>query len=226
MKHPLDSPVWSALNTSHAHLARGDGGALRYPPLVSPFAAVADDAPQTLLALAELVAPDEAIVLVRREPIALPGALEAVSQAQAVQMVASRDIAPIDDPRIAPLGEADEAEIYALAQLTRPGPFAPQSMRLGAFRGIRAGGRLVAMAGERLRQGRWTELSGVCVHPDHRGTGLARLLSADRAQRIQARGEQAYLHAFAGNAPAIGLYQSLGFATRAVLNVVVARRRS
>jgi predicted GNAT family acetyltransferase len=224
MSHVLDTPIWSALTTSHSALARGAGGALRYPAEVSPFAAVADDAPATLAALASLVLPGETIVLVRRDPIVLPDALTAVSRAQAVQLASTQALAPSDDPRLERLGERDEPEMYDLAMLTRPGPFARRSMRLGRFWGIRQNGRLVAMAGERLAQGGWTELSGVCTHPEARGQGLARLLSTHVAAHIAAQGEQPYLHAYAGNAAAIGLYESLGFRTRATMNVVVAQR--
>lgn len=224
MSHLLDTPIWSALTTSHSALARGSGGALRYPPEVSPFAAVADDEPATLAALAALVLRGETIVLVRRDPIVLPDELTAVSRAQAVQLACTQALTPSDDPRLLRLGERDEAEMYDLAMLTRPGPFARRSMRLGRFWGIRHNGRLVAMAGERLAQGGWTELSGVCTHPEARGQGLARLLSTHVAAHIAARGEQPYLHAYAGNAAAIGLYESLGFRIRATMNVVVAQR--
>ena len=85
-------------------------------------------------------------------------------------------------------------------------------------------GRLVAMAGERMRQPGWCELSGVCAHPDVRGRGLARLLSLHVADRILGRGETPYLHAYAANAAAIRLYQSIGFAVRCAMTVTAARR--
>jgi predicted GNAT family acetyltransferase len=60
---------------------------------------------------------------------------------------------------------------------------------MGSFIGIRIDGRLVAMAGERMRFPGYTELSGVCTHPDFRGRGFAGRLSTIVAARIQARGE-------------------------------------
>jgi predicted GNAT family acetyltransferase len=66
-------------------------------------------------------------------------------------------------------------------------------------------------------------VSGVCSHPDFRGRGLARLLSVFVAHRILERGETPYLHTYATNAPAIALYESIGFETRSVINVAMIR---
>jgi predicted GNAT family acetyltransferase len=79
------------------------------------------------------------------------------------------------------------------------------------------------MAGERLKQDGYSEVSGVCTHPDHRGHGLARLLSQYVAGWIAARGETPYLHTFGTNAAAIALYESIGFKIRARLNLAVIR---
>jgi predicted GNAT family acetyltransferase len=97
---------------------------------------------------------------------------------------------------------------------------------MGTFRGIRIGGRLAAMAGERLRFPGYTEVSGVCTHPEFRGRGLARRLSAAVAARIEARGEQPFLHAWKTNHSAISLYEQLGFRLRTELNAVVLKRES
>jgi len=72
----------------------------------------------------------------------------------------------------------------------------------------------------------YTEVSGVCTHPDFRGRGLARRPSAAVAQAIEARGERPFLHAWRSNAAAIGLYESLGFELRCEMNVAVVERGS
>ncbi|MGL1604082.1 GNAT family N-acetyltransferase, partial [Vibrio parahaemolyticus] len=62
----------------------------------------------------------------------------------------------------------------ALALATKPGPWGPETWRYGAFYGVRHEGRLIAMAGERLRPSAGvTEVSGVCTDPEFRGRGLA-----------------------------------------------------
>jgi hypothetical protein len=70
------------------------------------------------------------------------------------------------------------------------------------------------MAGERLRLDSFTEVSGVCTHPDHRGRGYAAALMRKVAGRILDRGETPFLHAYASNREAIALYEALGFAVR------------
>ena len=66
-----------------------------------------------------------------------------------------------------------------LTALTKPGPFSTRTHELGAYFGIREGGKLVAMAGERLKVPGYTEVSAVCTHPDHNGKGYARVLMSE-----------------------------------------------
>lgn len=79
---------------------------------------------------------------------------------------------------------------------------------------MKANGRLVAMAGERMKPDGFTEVSGVCTHPEHRGRGYAGALMRLVAGRILDRGETPFLHAYASNRGAIALYQTLGFTLR------------
>jgi predicted GNAT family acetyltransferase len=95
---------------------------------------------------------------------------------------------------------------------------------LGEFFGIRIGGRIAAMAGERMKQDGFTEVSGVCTHPDFRGQGLARLLSVFMTHRVLQRSETPYLHAWASNAAAIRLYEQIGYTLRREMNVAMIRR--
>ncbi len=219
MEHILDRPAWSALSTRHAGLALGGPLARRYPALISPLAGLRDDRPESLAALALLPHPGETIVVVQTAPITIPDGLCATAEAVAVQMMATQPFAALQDARIEPLGEADAPEMLALATLTRPGPFSLKAAALGQFWGIRRDGRLAAMAGERMKQPEFAEVSGVCTHPDFRGNGYARRLSVFVAGRISARGERPYLHAYATNSAAIALYESIGFALRCRLNV-------
>jgi ribosomal protein S18 acetylase RimI-like enzyme len=224
MTHILDRPVWSALTTRHAALAEGGELARRYPPSVAPFAAARDDSKASLQELARLPRPDESLLLLQADGIALPPGCVAVSIAAGVQMVAEGPVEKAADQPVVRLTEADAPEMLALATLTKPGPFSLKAQSLGEFWGVKVNGRLAAMAGERMKQNGFTELSGVCTHPDFRGRGLARLLSLFVAGRIIERGEQPYLHAYATNAAAIALYESIGFALRSMMDVAVVRR--
>lgn len=225
MAHPLDRPIWNALNGRHAGLALGDDRARRYPPDVSPFAAARDLGPDSQSALSALLPLDGSLVQLEAagDHGAPPGAV-IEKQAQAVQLVARDLQRGLADDRVRPLGDADAPEMLALATLTEPGPFRADTHIFGGFIGIREQGRLAAMAGERLKPDGFTEVSGVCTHPDFRGRGYAGLLSCIVANRIAARGETPFLHAYADNDPAIRLYESLGFAIRATMTVTVLRR--
>jgi predicted GNAT family acetyltransferase len=221
--HPLDAPVWQALTTRQAALARGDGKARGIDPDHGLFAAVAAHDPDHHAALADLVAPGETIGLIETAPpAALPG-FHRSDTARCVQMLA------IDPPPAAtnavPLGDADAAEMIALAALTRPGPFFRHTHRFGGFLGIRIDGRLAAMAGTRLAPTGYREVSGVCTHPDHRGRGLAAGLIAAVATAIHAAGDTPFLTSYADNDGAIALYRRLGFALRRDLVFSLFERR-
>jgi predicted GNAT family acetyltransferase len=81
------------------------------------------------------------------------------------------------------------------------------------------------MAGTRLNLTGFTEISGICTHPDFRGLGLASSLSLHVAATIRARGDTPFLHAYADNHGAIALYRKLGFEVWREVNVAVVRHR-
>ena len=222
--HPLDRPVWNALTTRQANLACGDGRAVRLAPDYGLFAAASDESPESLAALAALVPADGHVALVEAKEMRLPPGTTAVSRAVCHQMIAER-LTPGDASfTIAPLTDADAAEMLALATLTKPGPFFALTHRMGDFVGVKQDGRLVAMAGERMKPAGFTEVSGVCTLPEYRGRGYAGCLMRLVAARILARGETPFLHVYASNAAAIALYESLGFALRCAINMTVLTR--
>ena len=224
MVHILDRPAWNALTGAHAALAEGDERARRYPPDIVPFAAARDDSAECIAALAALPRPGEVMALVEAGTLTLPPGFVTVRGGSLVQMVLTRTPEPVADARIEALMEKDAAEMLALATLTEPGPFTLKAQALGTFFGIRIDGRLAAMAGERMKPAGHAELSGVCVHPDFRGRGLARLLSIFVTHRILARGQTPFLHAWDHNAPAITLYETIGFTLRTKMNLAGIRR--
>jgi predicted GNAT family acetyltransferase len=219
--HPLDRPIWHALSTRLSHLAVGSARALRFAPDIGPLAAARDDSPESLEELAALVAEHGNVVLLQVGETPLPPRTTAEMTALGVQMVA-QTLKPLEPgDHIERLTEADASEMLALATLTKPGPFEARTHQLGGFWGIRENGKLVAMAGERMKLDGYTEVSGVCTHPDVRGRGYAGLLSRTVATQIQHRGETPILHAFASNTPAVSLYESLGFVLRRHVTVTV-----
>ncbi len=221
----LERPIWHALNGRQFALGVGEGRARRYREDVSPFVACADDSVEALADVAPLLPEKGWLLFLQAGTPPLPPGCREVERGVGVQMVA-RGFRPVERaPAIAPLSEEDWPEMLALATLTKPGPFRARTPMFGPFWGVKdPSGRLLAMAGERLKVEGMSEVSGVCTHPDARGRGLAGLLSAHVASEIVRRGETPFLHAYADNAGAIRLYEKLGFVlSREVGALVVAR---
>ena len=220
---PLQRPVWDALAGRQSSFAVGGPLAWRFDPEVSPFGAAANGSAASLAALTELAGDDE-LWLVETAAQSAPPGLVVARQSECVQMVADVLTPAGTFPGIEPLTDDDALEMRGLALLTEPGPFLPRTHELGDFVGIRHAGRLVAMAGERMRPPGFTEVSGVCTHPDHRGKGYAGALMRVVAAAILARRERPYLHAYASNTGAIALYEKLGFRVTAIMTATVLRR--
>ena len=112
------------------------------------------------------------------------------------------------------LTTADVDDMLALVERAQPGPFAPETILLGNYFGVRDQGRLVAMAGERLRAGGLTEISAICTDADQRGRGLASGLTRHLVAHIRQRGDEPFLHVAIENETAHRLYRQLGFVER------------
>lgn len=221
-RHVLDNPALASLTGPHAHFAERRGRVLRYPVDVSPWLALPEDPDAADWAdLAALVGPGgEAPLAGFNGPI--PEDWELVFQLDGVQLVDDGlDAAP--DPEAVRLGPADVPEMLDLVARTRPGPLLPRTIEMGTYLGLRRGGALIAMAGERLHPPGWTEISAVCTDPAFRGHGLASRLIRAVAHGIRERGETPFLHAAATNTGAIRLYESLGFGLRRTSTFLAAR---
>lgn len=214
--HPLDRPVWSMLTGRQAHLAEGDERAVRIDRGYGVFGAAADTGAEAQAALAALVPDDGGIWIVEGAPWPVPPGTYEVKRAVLAQMVAegAPPSPPEDDVAILPLDERDAAEMAALADHARPGPWGPTTHRYGPFFGIRENGRLLAMAGQRMLMPGMAEVSGVSTWADCRGRGYAKTLIGHVMREMIARGEQPFLHSYADNMGALGLYETLGFRVR------------
>ena len=226
--HPLDNIIWKALTTRQAEFAESFNQACRFLPEVSPLAAFREPTAEGYESLAGLVSPRGTIGLFIEEAYQPRPGWSLVAGAPMPEMVYERTDAPrslsAPDAEIIELGAADVPDMMELTALTKPGPFHKRTHELGTYVGIRRAGKLVAMAGERLKIPGYTEVSAVCAHPEHTGHGYARVLMAEVTQRICSRGETPFLHVRGDNARAIALYEKLGFSQRVLLHFAVLRK--
>jgi ribosomal protein S18 acetylase RimI-like enzyme len=238
----LDNTIWHALHGPHRSLAAFAGEVGWYPPEVAPFVAVraAECRPDLEAAAARGFRGPAYFVGVI--PESLPDGWDFVSRSLIVQMLpppdeaaageavrseaasaalprnaARSDVPPLDEADIRLLEVMDRPAMLALTRAAFPDYFRERTADLGTYLGIFAGGRLVAMAGERLALDGWQEISGVCTHPDFMGRGYARRLTRALMHRHRRRGVRSFLHVSETNLAARRLYESMGFVARANL---------
>jgi ribosomal protein S18 acetylase RimI-like enzyme len=220
----LDNPAWWALTGPQRALGRATPVAARFDREVSPFGAFGEAPTADHWAeLADLTGPGATVALVSVDEglLVSPKGWTKPWESAGVQMVAAGGVErpgppPGDAPTdpVVTLGTEDVPEMLNLVAEARPGPFASRTVEFGGYVGVRREGRLVAMAGERLRPSGFAEISAVATLPDHQRQGLAELLVRSVASTILSRGEVPFLHAAAGNESAIRLYEALGFSVR------------
>jgi predicted GNAT family acetyltransferase len=225
MPHPLDHPIWTALTTRHQALAEGGDHARRYPTAITPFADMAEISPRGFAALGAMMLGSEIAVLFTPDPVTAPAEFRVVLAEPGEQMIGTPADVPAGDVEILTLGVADVPDMLALTALTKPGPFSARTHELGTFLGIRVGGELVAMAGERMKPADYTEITAVCVHPSHRGRGYGQILLSAVSRQIVARGEIPFLHLFTSNESALALYRRQGMEIRRRLHVTVLQKQ-
>ncbi|WP_299479960.1 GNAT family N-acetyltransferase [uncultured Roseibium sp.] len=228
MNDRLNRVVWSALSSRQSRISKGGSLARRFDPEISPFAASKDNSAAALNALAALIGRNETpVFLLQAEQILLPDTLVAEKTALGVLMTERiAKTAKSHEFEISVLSDDDVPEMLALAELTKPGPFTSRTPELGTFLGVKLDGRLAAMGGTRLNLEGYTEISGLCTHPDYQGRGLASALTLQIAADIRGRGDTPFLHAYADNHGAIALYRNLGFEIWSEVNVAVVSRKS
>ena len=221
---PLDNPIWAALATRRSEFAQGNGLARRFHPEVTSLAGFAEASEEAYASLADLMSDGQPAALFLPTEQNPPPGWSTLDSMPLLQMTLadSRTIAPA--AHVDELKPSDAPEMLALAQLTKPGPFGMRTHEMGNYIGIRCEGKIVAMAGERLRVEGHTEISAVCTLPGYLGRGFAAGLIGELATRIRERGETPCLHVRGENTRAIELYKRLGFELRAQMYALVVKR--
>ena len=207
----LDNVFWESLSGPHLALSSGDDRARRYARGFPAIAGSPDRERPDFAALGPLFE--------RGEPFYLCGWSGAAPAGWRVDVDARMWLmvfdgsAPAEDPapEAVPLGRDHVPRMLALASLTRPGPFGPRNVEMGEYYGVLDGGRLVAMAGERMHAGGYREVSAVCTDPGEQGRGHARRLTQKLLRLQGSRGQTPFLHVMSHNDRALAMYERMGF---------------
>ena len=207
----LDNIVWHSLIGPQAQFASGIGNTRRFAKGFSPLLAFADPDRPDFSAIAPFCDAGEQFYSDGWSGLA-PAGWQIEFESTMFKMVWHGAAHVRDEaPDAVALGTSHAAQAVELARLTKPGPFDLRTLELGEYFGYFEGGRLIAMAGERLQAGSLREISGVCTHPDARGRGLARRLMTKLLHRQLRRGQLPFLHVVRENQTARAIYQRMGF---------------
>jgi GNAT superfamily N-acetyltransferase len=220
MDHPLDNPIWTALNSGSASFAYGKGAVRFIDRRIGFFAGIPRYDAEHLHQLYEAMDSGMRVIVFPPGNLDLDAKWKVRNDNALLQMVFDKPSINLSlDESIRALAAADVPEMLALTQLAKPGPFLENTIAFGGYFGFFVDGKLVSMAGTRLAAGPYTEVSAVCTHPDFVGRGLAQRVLPHVLNYVQQQGQIPYLQLYPDNLPAYRLYQRLGFVARANLRV-------
>lgn len=211
-ENKLDNPVWNSLSESHQEFALDYNGAQFYNPDYCPFGAFVklEDTLEATTVYASLC--DNFFIV--GEKSNLPDTLKIVKELVCLQMIIHEKVQLSFENEIIKLTEEHKEELLDLVNLVQPGYFKGNTFLLGSYYGIFTNGKLVSIAGERMKMNNFTEVSAIITHPDHTGKGYAKQLTSHVVNNIFDEGKIPFLHVVESNLGAIKLYEKLGFITR------------
>jgi ribosomal protein S18 acetylase RimI-like enzyme len=212
--HPLDNVVWHSLDGPRRELGEMRGRAARFDADVCPFGAIAEPTPEAWADLAALVGPG-GVTCLFAPGVEVAAGWDELFSVPCGQLVADGVTTDGESDGLVALTADDVPEMLELVAATKPGPFEQRTISFGGYVGLRDDtGRLIAMAGERLSAGGFTEVSAVCTAADQQGKGLGTRMVKALVETIRARGEEAFLHVADTNVNAYRLYLAMGFSLR------------
>ena len=228
MAHLLDNMIWNAINTGNADIATVDREVGMYRPDIAPFVGFKDLSAPHLDKLYQMIPVGQRAAIHYFESLPADPAKWALLQKMDItQMVCEIPVASFTtgvSDKIVPLGEEHIPAMLELTALTKPGPFFQNTILFGNYFGIFSGGRLAAMAGQRMHPVPYMEVSAVCTHPDFRGKGYAKALMLQVMKLIVGNSFIPFLHVLTSNTGAIQLYESIGYRIRQQFYMDVLRK--
>lgn len=214
----LDAPAWNALNSVQQNFATGTAHIKRYRRGILPFAACEPGHEKEIASLAVMLEPGEIFYLIGELP-PLPAYFTVLKELPCAQMVLQNPVPAIENNALVlPLTATDKDDMFNLINKVQPGYYEPDTYQLGNYFGIRQEGKLVAIAGERMRLDGLTEISAICTDPDYTGRKYAQQLIAALCQYNLQQGITPFLHVIETNQRAIALYEYMGFVTRRTIS--------
>lgn len=219
MEDLLYNPVYNALLTGDRAFSKGSDHVKYFDEEVSPFVGFPTGYSEGFDELYALFPVGRKILYAAPVKMEEPRGWKTHAVIEGLQFVydgAKTVEPPIREP--VPLDATHVKEMISLAKLTKPGPFGPRTIEFGHYHGIFEGGRLVAMTGQRMHIGNYTEVSAVCTHPDFLGRGFAQALLVHQLGIILRDRQTPILHVRADNQRAISLYERLSFRVNRPMN--------
>lgn len=208
----LDNIIWHTFVGPHFQYTIGSHSVRRYVSGLPPIAAFRDTRHPDWHALDQLMNPGEHVHCDGLEG-SVPAEWRIEGEGLLLKMIwkGTGELAHNPAPEAVRLHAHCAAAAVELASLANPGPFTSRTLELGEYFGIFDGARLLAMAGSRRCAGGYSEITGVCTHPDFTGKGLARRLVAKVLQRQLLLGERPFLRVMSHSSTARQLYLRAGF---------------
>ena len=220
-EHPLDYLAWNSLSTKHKHLGKIGEKAAIYDPQVFAFAAIKEDTPEAWSELAKLIPPNVPKFIQYKPPENKYWTI--IHVAKGDQMILEKT-ASFKEIEFETLTVNDVPQMMELMKLTDATQFEPRMIETGRYIGFKVDNRLVAMGGERFQVEGFVEVAAVGTHPDYRRRGLGRAITGTLANGVLERGDAPFLHCWAENESAYGLYKRMGFETRITFTVYVIKK--
>ena len=226
VKEFVNNPVYGGLTSGDRHLGFGTGKVRFFDERVSPFAGFEDGYQSGFEELYELLLPGRTILFATPGRVKGCGGWQLLHEIEGLQLIYQGGGDQMPDPfQPVPLQEAHVKQMMELAALTKPGPFGERTIDFGNYFGVFENENLVAMTGQRLHPGAFTEVSAVCTHPDYLGRGYASALVRHQVRLIEAAGRRPFLHVRADNRRAIEMYERIGFVISGNMNFFVLKKQ-